>query len=103
MPQDERLLRLTRGSRCAHACTARLERLGEERARRGVVVDDEKLEVRARQCMHDGGPPLSRQERNSMNARSTLQDSGLPDSRLLARLLQAGTLVLDENDMLTFA
>ena len=38
-----------------------------------------------------------------MNARSVLQDSGLPDSRLLARLLQAGTLVLDENDALTFA
>jgi hypothetical protein len=38
-----------------------------------------------------------------MNARSVLQDSGLPDSRLLARLLQAGTLVLDENDAQTFA
>jgi signal transduction histidine kinase len=38
-----------------------------------------------------------------MNARSVLQESGLPDSRLLARLLQAGTLVLDQHDTLTFA
>lgn len=38
-----------------------------------------------------------------MNARTVLQESGLPDSRLLARLLQAGTLVLDEHDTLTFA
>jgi signal transduction histidine kinase len=37
------------------------------------------------------------------NARNPLQDSGLPDSRLLARLLQAGLLVLDERDRLHFA
>lgn len=38
-----------------------------------------------------------------MSARTLLQDSGLPDSRLLARLLQAGTLVIDERDTLRFA
>lgn len=38
-----------------------------------------------------------------MNAANPLQDSGLPDSRLLARLLQAGTLLLDERDDLRFA
>ncbi len=32
-----------------------------------------------------------------------LQDSGLPDNRLLARLVEAGTLVLDERDTLHFA
>lgn len=38
-----------------------------------------------------------------MTTATFLQDSGLPDSRLLARLLQAGTLVLDEGDDLRFA
>lgn len=38
-----------------------------------------------------------------MNASNAMQDSGLPDSRLLARLLQAGTLVLDARDDLCFA
>ena len=38
-----------------------------------------------------------------MIAPSVLQDSGLPDSRLLARLLQAGTLVLDDRDNPCFA
>lgn len=38
-----------------------------------------------------------------MNARNKLHDSGLTDSRLLARLLQAGTLVLDEHDNVRFA
>lgn len=37
------------------------------------------------------------------NARNPLQDSGLPDSRLLARLLQTGLLVLDERNQLRFA
>jgi signal transduction histidine kinase len=38
-----------------------------------------------------------------MNARNPLQDSSLSDSRLLARLLQAGTLVLDARDDVRFA
>lgn len=38
-----------------------------------------------------------------MTPPNALQDSGPPDSRLLARLLQAGTFVLDENDSPTFA
>jgi len=38
-----------------------------------------------------------------VNASMPLQDSGLTDSRLLARLVQAGTLVLDEQDALRFA
>ncbi|HJU21420.1 MAG TPA: hypothetical protein VJ891_02830 [Casimicrobiaceae bacterium] len=38
-----------------------------------------------------------------MNASMSLQDSGLADSRLLSRLVQAGTLVLDEQDALRFA
>jgi hypothetical protein len=38
-----------------------------------------------------------------MNARNRMQDSGLSDTRLLARLLQAGTLVLDESDNVRFA
>lgn len=38
-----------------------------------------------------------------MNASTLLQDSGLTDSRLLARLVQAGTLVVDEHDALRFA
>ena len=38
-----------------------------------------------------------------MMARMSLHDSGPPDSWLLARLLQAGTLVLDERDGLRFA
>lgn len=38
-----------------------------------------------------------------MNASGSLQDSGLTDSRLLARLVQAGMLVLDGQDALRFA
>src|SRR5881397_2398542 len=38
-----------------------------------------------------------------MDARKPLQDSDLPDSRLLARLLQASVLVLDEDGSVLFA
>jgi len=37
------------------------------------------------------------------NAGNAVQDSGLPDNRLLERLLQGGTLVLDAGDRLCFA
>jgi hypothetical protein len=53
--------------------------------------------------MHDGRSPFRGEEPEPMMARTLLQDSGLHDSRLLARLLQAGTLVLDERDDLRFA
>ena len=48
MPDDEGLPGLARGRRCAHARAARLERFGEKRPRRRIVVDNQKLQLRLR-------------------------------------------------------
>src|SRR6185312_6670904 len=103
MPGHERLPRFPRGCRRAHIGTAHFERLSQQCARIGVVVDDQKLEVRARQRTHVGGPAFLNRERRMKDARNPLQDSGLTDSRLVAGLLQAGMLVLGESGELRFA
>jgi signal transduction histidine kinase len=82
---------------------AHLERLGQQRSRIRVVVDDQELEIRTRKRSHVDRPAFRNRSVAEVNARKPLQDSGPPDSRLLARLLQAGILVLGERDELRFA